>query len=699
MKFLAVFLFALITPAVASANGSVCGYPPEIENARAERAIGQAARAALTATQVDQSFVEMARENIARLVERFGVTRAQVVQVYVYNVCKELAARDTLPGTLSKAIARLEEGLARDVAEDRRGAPETAKSSSEVQVSEEAAEEPGAAGVEAEPKSTAGSPGADAPETRTVAPARDATETEPSAPAEAHSQTQETGAAASDETQTSAAREPAKRPGASAAPAQARQPASKSPAKTGAGNAAKIKQRAYRRAPVAKQGKRVGQSYAAPKGYVPPNGNSVSNFAFRPPVSASPGSGRTAPRAAPEPQTAPAPAQPAPNAVIKTPRSAERPAPTPQPAPQVSQGHAPASEESAPEIAASAPPGDSAPPAQADAPDEPSAPEALETAEAEPQPEAGAEQPAGDAPTAGDDAAPLSAARESSEATADAQPEAEPARAREAAGSTPPQAARAQAGADPCPERGVLGPECFDVDAALERLRDRPVEYNHPEQMVKGQATEITLVLRTDFEGEGLPEQVAEAFEQLQGDVRQQRAKIANIMSARLRGRDFEVDPGGMQERTVTWRQPVEWSWYVTPKSGGESKRLELELFAHIVNPQGEMQPPVLIKTLDATIDVDVRTLDWLIEQARTFEPIYGIAAALLGLLTALLTLWLRRRPAQATSDGDPPSGITASQAPPDRRIADVSASEAAAAAARKGEDGSGSPPRSDGSA
>jgi len=693
MKFLAVFLFALITPAVASANGSVCGYPPEIENARAERAIGQAARAALTATQVDQSFVEMARENIARLVERFGVTRAQVVQVYVYNVCKELAARDTLPGTLSKAIARLEEGLARDVAEDRRGAPETAKSSSEVQVSEEAAEEPGAAGVEAEPKSTAGSPGADAPETRTVAPARDATETEPSAPAEAHSQTQETGAAASDETQTSAAREPAKRPGASAAPAQARQPASKSPAKTGAGNAAKIKQRAYRRAPVAKQGKRVGQSYAAPKGYAPPNGNSVSNFAFRPPVSASPGSGRTAPRAAPEPQTAPAPAQPAPNAVIKTPRSAERPAPTLQPDPESSGSRAPASEESAPEIAASAPPGDGGPPAQDDAPDDPSAPEAQGIAgeATKPQPEttaeapsdsAKAEQAASDASASGEDDRAVSAARESTEAQM---------RARAAAADDGSE--------DDCAARGVLGRECFDVDEALERLRDRPVEYNHPKEMTKGQATEITLVLRTDFEGEGLPEQVAEAFEQLQGEVRQQRAKIANIMSARLRGRDFEVDPGGMQERTVTWRRPVQWTWYVTPKEGGEDKRLQLELFAHIVNPQGEMQPPVLIKTLDATIDVDVRTFDWLIEQARTFEPIYGIAAAIIGLLTALLTLWLRRKPAQATSDGDPPSGITASQAPPDRRIADMSASEAAAAAARKGEDGSGSPPRSDGSA
>ncbi len=267
-----------------------------------------------------------------------------------------------------------------------------------------------------------------------------------------------------------------------------------------------------------------------------------------------------------------------------------------------------------------------------------------------------------------------------------AEPTPAPAAAPAVVAAAPPAAQPNEAA---CPERGVLGPECFDVDEALERLRDRPVEYNHPEQMIKGQATEITLVLRTDFTEEGLPEQTSEAFERLQGEVKQQRAKISNIMSARLRGRDFEVDPGGIQERTITWRRPVEWSWYVTPKTGGEAKRLELELYAHIVNPQGETQPPVLIKTLDATIDVDVRTLDWLIEQARTFEPIYAVVAAIIGFFTALITLWFRRRPAHPGEA--PPSGITTAPTPPQRRVSDMSASEAAAEAARKGQDESGS--------
>ncbi|MFP4539292.1 MAG: hypothetical protein ACLFPA_13440 [Dichotomicrobium sp.] len=320
------------------------------------------------------------------------------------------------------------------------------------------------------------------------------------------------------------------------------------------------------------------------------------------------------------------------------------------------------------------------------------------------RPQAEAARSAAPDETAGESAAPEAAPPEAEEA---AEPDAETEEAAEgeaetagdgdnpaaAARSATPQAAP-EAARGPCPERGVLGPECFDVDEALERLSDRPVEYNHPPEMIRGQATEISLVLRTDFTGEGVPEEVSEAFETLQGEVQQQRAKIANVMSARLRGRDFEIDPAGMQERSVTWRRPVEWSWYVTPKSGGEDKRLELELYAHIVNPQGERQPPVLIKTLDATIDVDVHTLDWLIEQASALEPVYKIAAGAVGLFTALLAMWLRRRSALRHSDGGgPSSSITATQTPIDRRVADMSAGEAAAAAARKGQDEDGGPP------
>jgi len=689
MKVLAVLLFALVLPAVPTwANGSPCGPPPELTSARADRAIGQAARGDLTATQVDQPFIQRARGNIAALMERFSLPRDQVVAVYVHYVCEELAARDTLPGTLSQAIARLEEGLARDVAEEKSGAPETAKSGRELPISEDVNEAADVAGDQAETQATA-----ETLETGADPAARHTAAVEQQARAAQHARTPESEAVQSGEPQTSAAVESAKRAEPGSAPAQARQPASKSSAKSRMRNAARITQQGYGRAPVAKQGQRIGHGYAAPNGNAGPSSNPSSNrvqsFAFRPPVSASPGSGRAAPPAAPQPQAAPAPAQPAPDAVIDAPRRAEQAAPSPQPAPQVSEGRAPASTRSRPETAAAPPESAEAPPQAESAPGDVSATEDARDMGPGDQPAEAAQPESASAPDAVADAAPEpqgeAAEQPGDEAAAPTEPETEAAQASRAAQPEPQVAASADADGA-CPERGVLGPECFDVDAALERLRDRPVEYNHPEQMIKGQATEITLVLRTDFTAEGLPEEASTAFESLQGEVKQQRAKIANIMSARLRGREFEVDPAGMQERTVTWRRPVQWSWYVTPKEGGENKRLELQLYAHIVNPQGEMQPPVLIKTLDATIDVDVRTLDWLVEQARTFEPIYAIAAAIIGLFTAMFTLWLRRRPPHP-GNGGPPSGITATEAPSDRRISDMSASEAAAAAARKGQD------------
>jgi len=653
MKLLIIALIALAAPDPALANGSPCGAPPKLESAEAARAIDAAVRADLGAAPVETPFLDRARQSVDELARTYGVSRADVVARYVFQFCEALYARGTDGQQLSQLIARVEDALDQPAPDKQAERDTTAPA-----VDSDTSGQPGKAAparTELSGPSAAGPADDDELAASSDAPAPQAAEAEQPAPAAERAEQQADGqdraAAQSAEAETSIAGESPK--GTDSATDASRAAGSKNQAAQGA----KMKRRAYRYAPSAKQGRRIGQSYTAPNGIARPKNNSGTNFAFRPPVSASPGSGGQAPRPAPQPQAAPAPAQPTPNTVITTPRSAEG-AP---PSPQIGTG-------STPDPAATPQP-------IADAADPAASETAASEAETAASPTTSAE-PASDPEAAGAEAP-------QSQTTAPAASQPDPETTNALAGAT--AAARAPADQGACPDRGVLGPECFDVDAALERLRDRPVEYNHPEEMIKGQATEISLALRTDFTEEGLPEETSEAFEGLQGEVKQQRAAIANIMSARLRGRDFEVDPKGMQERTVTWRRPVEWSWYVTPKSGGEAKRLELELYAHIVNPQGETQPPVLIKTLDATIDVDVRTLDWLIEQARTFEPLYAVAAAIIGLLTALLTLWLRRRPAHL-GDG-PPSGITTSPTPPQRRVSDMSASEAAAEAARKGQE------------
>jgi hypothetical protein len=201
-----------------------------------------------------------------------------------------------------------------------------------------------------------------------------------------------------------------------------------------------------------------------------------------------------------------------------------------------------------------------------------------------------------------------------------------------------------------CRALGVLD-NCPDLNAVLDRLMERPLEYNHPDTMLLGRKTEITLVLRTDWEGKDMPADVSEELKGLPGEVKQGLTKITRVMSAELTGRDFDISPSNRQERTVVPPQPVSWTWQVSPSDTGDQKPLKLRLYAHLQSGTGTM-PPILIKTLDANINVDVTTWDWVVNQARTLEPIYAIAAALLGLITAMLTYFFTRRREPAAQNG-----------------------------------------------
>jgi hypothetical protein len=140
-----------------------------------------------------------------------------------------------------------------------------------------------------------------------------------------------------------------------------------------------------------------------------------------------------------------------------------------------------------------------------------------------------------------------------------------------------------------------------------------------------------------------LPREVSEELKGLPGDVRQGLTKVTRVMSAELSGRDFEVSPAGRQERTVSPPEQVSWNWQVRPTETGSARPLKLRLYAHLQGPDGTM-PPLLVKTLDATINVDVTAWDWIVSQARTLEPVYAIGAALIGLMTALMTFFISRR-------------------------------------------------------
>jgi hypothetical protein len=207
----------------------------------------------------------------------------------------------------------------------------------------------------------------------------------------------------------------------------------------------------------------------------------------------------------------------------------------------------------------------------------------------------------------------------------------------------------AQLGEEECRALGVLT-ACPDLNTVLARLLERPLEYNRPTVLYQYRKSEIGLVLRTDWQGKDLPPEVSEQMRNMPGEVQQGITKITRVMSAELSGRDFEIAPTGRQERTVVIPQPVTWTWQVQPTASGPDKPLKLQLYAHIEGPNGTM-PPILIKTLDATINVDVRTWDWVLAQVRELEPLYAVVAALLGLLTAVLTYYFTR-PSETPSGG-----------------------------------------------
>ncbi|WP_088347466.1 hypothetical protein [Rhodomicrobium sp. R_RK_3] len=414
------------------------------------------------------------------------------------------------------------------------------------------------------------------------------------------------------------------------------------------------------------------------------------------PVEAAPAAPEAAPAApspAPEPQvaTAPEPTSPAPaapEAIPASPQAAAAPetaSPSPAPAPEVAPSEPQPAAQPAPE-ATPAPPQVAAGPDASPAEPQPSA----SPAPSENQPVAAAEPPSAPAPQdsapgalpqAGQSApaAETPAPSETAAAPSPAAPEPAPvAAAPEAAAPPPPPVAMAPApdGATPAPETkaaapggsvtGTLGEEecralgvlsnCPDLNLALDRLLEKPLEFNRPDTMLLGRKTEIALVLRTDWQGKDLPAEVSEELKGLPGAVQQGISKITRVMSAELTGRDFDITPSARQERTVVPPQPVSWNWQVSPTETGTDKTLKLRLYAHLQGPDGTM-PPLLVKTLDASIKVDVTTWDWLVIQARTLEPVYAIGAALIGLLTAILTYFLARRSEPASAGGAPHSG------------------------------------------
>jgi hypothetical protein len=658
-----------VAATVGAMNGGApqCGQPIVIENPETAKAIGESAESDAESFAVRLAELPAAAQaSVATLAGAHALGQPLVGRAYFAKLCERLAQKGIAPAELTPALQTIAQALGVAYADTALGgstetpagveaeraaaeAPAATAPGAGLQSPGPAAEAPQARAENKMPDDAAAQSAAplapEAPPASAAAPTPPPAETESAAPVPVPADTAPANTAPAEapagepappvqtaETPTPSPTEAAPVPGGPSAPTvtpQAEAPELTAPAPVTAAPSAPEAPAASAAPPA-----QVAEAPAAPEPTPP---------AAAPSVPEAP-----AASAAPPAEVAEAPAAPP----AEVPSAPEAPAASAEPPAKVAE--APAAPESTPQaVAPSAPeaPGTSAsPPAQVA--ETPAAPEPAPAPPAAPEtPGASASPPAqvAEAPAAPEPAPPPATAPSAAEAPAASEQGAD------GAGGAPPRTARAlrpagavdKLGEEECRTLGVLD-TCPDLNAVLDRLLERPLEYNHPSTMLLGRKTEITLVLRTDWEGKDLPAEVSEELKGLPGEVKQGLSKITRVMSAELTGREFDITPSARQERTVVPPQPVSWTWQVSPTDTGEKKPLKLRLYAHLQDGSNTM-PPILVKTLDASINVDVTTWDWIVNQARTLEPIYAIGAALLGLLTAILTYFLtrsRREPA-----------------------------------------------------
>jgi hypothetical protein len=175
-------------------------------------------------------------------------------------------------------------------------------------------------------------------------------------------------------------------------------------------------------------------------------------------------------------------------------------------------------------------------------------------------------------------------------------------------------------------------------------LRSAQYAFNHPDVMYLSRRSQITLTLAAD--ATGVLAALKQQFEgQPEGTVKAGVTKYAPMMEATLRGKDFKIDPPEAQRRTVLLSKvgPTEWTWFVEPLETGASKLLVLELFARLSRGNDNL-PPLLIKTFEARINVDVRVFDRLLIEARRMTPVAQAFTGAGGLIAVIGFIGTTRR-------------------------------------------------------
>jgi len=141
------------------------------------------------------------------------------------------------------------------------------------------------------------------------------------------------------------------------------------------------------------------------------------------------------------------------------------------------------------------------------------------------------------------------------------------------------------------------------VDMALDALERSNIAFNTPTQMQLGETTTIRLLMSPSASVEELRHQIRESGAPGQQIQSAEQIITGSAMQTQLTGQDFEIVANSPEVQAISYKEPTEWTWDVSPTERGK-KQLHLTIIA-VFKVEGE-EATRQIESFDRTITVNV---------------------------------------------------------------------------------------------
>ena len=223
---------------------------------------------------------------------------------------------------------------------------------------------------------------------------------------------------------------------------------------------------------------------------------------------------------------------------------------------------------------------------------------------------------------------------------------------------TPVDAAAAKAAAEVAycarSRQHVTRAECKRLNEIWDNLETGKGAIEAPSEMVRDETSTVSFAIAGESSGMAVEDVLGnEAFSGTTEAV-----KIGGLMSARLTGQGFRIEPAGAVRKEIGPAGTMLWEWQVTPlKDHGD--RLRVQAFVIVPGPNGTQQESHL-KTFSKDVKVTVtsgqRVADWMDESSAWFTRGNNWLKALAGFLTALAAAWAALKAFRPKRKADPPA-------------------------------------------